>query len=220
MMAKRNYDNDYFSVTKVLDSLRKYGLEHWFKVTPYNQIIEKSKKSLQIGNTIHKTIQMHIELDEMRVETEFADEVLTAIKSFMLFKKEHPEIKLKKAEIQGTSEIYKFNWKLDCLGVENNKLILIDWKSAECKDCHKPIIYPEYKYQASAYTMAYNESYNENIEKAYIIAIAKDKVAYNIETLNKNYIEETFNDLFLPLLKICYLKRERGEMIYEQSIKG
>ena len=88
-MAKRQYDNDYVSVTGLLSILSNYGLMEWFKRTPYAQILEESNKGKTIGKQLHDVIQSHIDKQEAKIETEYPEEVSTALKSFMLFKKDN-----------------------------------------------------------------------------------------------------------------------------------
>lgn len=205
--TKRQYNNDYPSVTQILDVLRKIGLEMWFKFNTIKFINAESAKGKLIGTQIHDAIQSHIEAQEVKVETEYADEVMNALKGFMLFKKEHPEIKLHKSEIMLTSELHKFNGTMDCLGEINGETVVFDWKTAQAKDKDKPDIYPEYKTQVSAYTKAYNEINGTDIKKAFILSLAKDKVAYNFEGLEEQQINDEFNEVFLPALRILNYKR-------------
>lgn len=207
--ARRQYDNAYPSVTQVLDVLRKVGLEMWFKFNTIEFINAESAKGKLVGTQTHDAIQSHIELQEVKVETEYPDEVMNALKSFMLFRKEHPEIKLHKSEMMLTSETYKVNGTMDCLGEIDGVQVVFDWKTAQAKDKDRPDIYPEYKTQVSAYTKMYNEVNGTNINRAFILSLAKDKVAYNLEELTSQQIEDNFNEVFLPALKILtYQKRK------------
>lgn len=197
-MALRNYQNEYPSVTTILGVLRKLALEWWFKTNTLAFIEEKSKKGKEIGTQIHNVIQQFIEIGSAKIETSYPNEVTNALKSFMLFKKENSNIVLKKSEIALTSEQYKFNGTLDCVG----ETFIADWKTGEVKGKDKPTIYDEYLYQVSAYVNLWNEVNKTNIEKAIIVAVAKDKIAYNIYFMDKNEIEICFNEVFLPALKI------------------
>lgn len=216
-MAKkhREYDNDFPSVTQVLDVLRKVGLEMWFKINTPEFIKIESEKGKLIGTQLHSAIQSHIELNEVKVETTYPDEITNALKSFMLFKKEHPEIKLKKAEIKMTSLIYQCNGTMDVEAEIDNIIKIGDWKSGNAKDEDKPKIYDEYIAQLSAYLKFYNELYNKEVEEGFIAVFAKDKVAYNYRLIPKEEIDLCFNEIFLPALKICYgwksLKQIRKE---------
>jgi len=202
---KRQFDNEFPSVTQVLDMLRKPGLENWFKYTPIKEIKEQSEKGKLIGTQIHEAIHLYIETGTTKVETKYAEEVTYALKSFLKFRKEHPEIALKNAEIQLTSHTHQFNGTLDCLS-DN---LIVDWKTAAAKDKEAPDIYDEYIYQVSAYVSLYNEVNKTNIERAVIVSLAKDKEAYALRELNKEEITGAFNEVFLPVLRIWNYKNRR-----------
>jgi len=209
-MAKRDYPhNGYPSVTQVLDVLRKIGLEFGFKVNTLDFITKASEKGKLIGTQIHEAIEAHIEEREVKVQTQYPDEVMNALKSFMLFKKEHPEFKLQKSELALTSELYHYNGTLDCSGSKDDIPIILDWKSGEKKKEDKPKVFPEYKYQVSAYVKAYNEIKKSNIEKAAIVVFAKDGIAYALEEMEKQEIDDCFNEVFLSALKIINYQRRK-----------
>jgi hypothetical protein len=213
-MAKRNYDNEFPSVTQVLDCLRKPGLEWWFKQNDPAFIKAESERSKQIGTDTHSAIQSFIETGKASVDTQYAEEVTTALKSFMLFKQEHPNIELKKAEVQLTSKKYKFNGTLDCAGVYinedgNRETIVVDWKTSKVKNEDSPKIYDEYKVQVSSYCKLWEEKFRQPIHRAVIVAVAKDKVSYNWYVLDEKEINECFKQVFLPALKICNFQRKK-----------
>lgn len=211
-MAKRDYQNCYPSVTQVLDVLRKAGLENWFKYTPIKEINAKSEKGKLIGTQIHEAIDLYIVSGKTKIETEYAEEVTYALKSFMLFRKEHPEIILKNAEMALTSEKYKFNGTLDCEASRETAPIILDWKTGEAKEKDKPTIYDEYKYQVSAYDYLFQETKQIVPMADIIICFAKDKIAYNLYEMTRQETVEYFNDIFLSALKILNCqKRYRKE---------
>lgn len=205
----RDYENDYPSVTQVLGQLAKPALEAWFKKNTPEFIARESAKAKEIGTTLHQAIQDHIELNEVKVATDYPAEVMNTLKSFMLFKKECPQIKLHKAEIKMTSELHKFNGTTDCLGNDGEEVIL-DWKSGKCGDDIKPPIYDEYVYQVSAYVSLYNEVNKANIKRALILSLAKDKVGYNLKDISEAEIRGSFDNVFLPLLKVWQYKHKEG----------
>ena len=205
--AKRQYENDYPSVTEILGVLRKIGLENWFKFTPYAQIKKESDEGKLIGTQIHEGIQAYIETGEVKVSTQYAEQVMNALKGFMQYKKDNPDIKLRNSEIQMTSEKFRFNGTLDCIG-ENGSLVIFDWKTGKAKDKDRPDIYDEYKYQVAAYVHAYNETHGTDIHQAIILSLAKDKVAYNTYKMDKPEIDYWFLEVFLPALQI--LNAQKG----------
>jgi hypothetical protein len=206
-MAKkhRDYDNDFPSVTQILDQLRKPALEMWFKKNTLEFINAESAKSREIGTLLHEAIQSNIELSEVKIETQYTEEIVNALKSFMEFKKDYPNMKLKRAEIQMTSVQNRCNGTLDCLGNDGEEVVF-DWKTGKCKDDIKPAIYDEYFIQVAAYVAFYNELNHADISKAYILVLAKDKVSYNIEPITKPQLQIGF-EIFLNLLDIFKNKK-------------
>lgn len=213
---KRMYENSYPSVTECLGVLRKIGLEMWFKYNTAAFCDEKSKRGKEVGTQIHDAIQSFIETGSAKTETLYQDEVTNALKSFMAFRRDLPEISLHKSEIPLTSELHGFNGTIDCLS-DN---LLVDWKTGECKDKLFPPIYDEYKYQVAAYVYLYNEIHNTNIQKAIIVAIAKDKVAYSTYWMDAEEIKECFENVFLSCLKITNHQRNQKAREYALQSKS
>lgn len=209
-MAKRNYDNNYVSITGALGVLNEPALLNWFKVNTAKFCDEESARGKEIGILLHEAFQAHIELQEVRIETKYPDEVTNALKGFMLFKKENPKIKLKKAEIQMVSDTYEINGTLDCLGEENGKLVMIDWKNSKAGIKEKPVVYPEYLWQVSGYSMMYEDIFKIKINTAYAVVLAKDVVAYSLQKIERKEIEEHFNNIILPCIKIYYHQKKGG----------
>lgn len=227
-MAKRQYPNNGFpSVTEALGILRKIGLERWFKWNTAEFCDAKSKAGREAGTDIHNLIQKHIEGDELKIETKYQSEVQFAMKSFFLFKKEHPEIKLKFSEIPATSEKYGFNFTIDCTADLPDEYIIADWKTGEClkenkktgevTDKGKPTIYDEHLYQVSAYVKGFNDLMKADIKKACIVCFSKDTVAYNLQWLSAEEIDEYFNEVFLPALTICKLQKRKNTKINQKE---
>ena len=215
-MAKRDYDNDYPSVTTILGVLRKIGLEMWFKYNTAKFCDEKSNKGKLIGTQIHEAIQSYIETGTAKIETEYDKEVMNALNSFIAFRKNVPEYKLHKAELPLTSELHKFNGTIDCIG----EGIMFDWKTGEAKDKDVPTIYEEWKYQVAAYVWLYNEVNKTAIDQAIIVAVAKDKIAYNIYDMDKQEIEDCFQKAFLPCLSILNYKKQQKQIEKERKQNG
>lgn len=215
-MAQRDYQNKYPSVTTVLGVLRKVGLEFWYKNNTLAFINEAMKKGKEAGTDTHDVIHFFIETGQAKLETKYLEEVTYALKSFMLFRKENPDIKLENSEVALTSEIYQFNGTLDCKGNKNNIPAIGDWKSRLAKDKLKPDIYDEDKIQVSTYVKLWNEVKNDTIENAFVVALAKDKIAYNLCELNKEEIDVCFNDIFLHALQIYNAQKKLTQLRKEQ----
>jgi hypothetical protein len=188
--------------------LRKISLEFWFKKNTLEFINAESNKGKTIGTQIHDAIEHYILTGEAKIETEYAQEVTNALKSFMLFRKERPEINLKWSEMELTSEKYQYNGTIDCI----SDGLILDWKTGKAEEKDAPAIYDEYKYQVSAYVHLYNEVNNANIDKAIIVSVAKDKIAYGLYEMGAEEIKDCFNEVFLPALKI--LTYQKGKNFY------
>lgn len=201
-MAKRKYQNDYGSVTTILGVLRKIGLENWFKYNTAAFCDAESKAGREVGIDIHNVIEDIINTGTAKIETRYTKEVVTAMQSFQLFRKEHPEFTFESTELEMTSEKFKVNGTLDCIARKGNVLYIADWKTGNAKEKDKPDIYEEYLYQVSAYVYLYNEVTKSNVQNAFILSLAKDKVAYNFQELNLVEIERHFDNAFLPALSI------------------
>lgn len=198
----RDYNNEFPSVTQLISQLASPGLMNWFKRTSFAEINRLSARGKQIGTDTHLAIHHFIETGEAKIETKYPDEVTNALKSFMLFRKERSDIVLKNAEIALTSQKYLFNGQTDCLAEKDNKIILTDWKSADAKEKDKPAIYDEAKFQVSAYAYLISEVQKKDVDSAIIVAVAKDKIAYNTYEMDKQELDSCFNEVFLPLLRI------------------
>jgi len=206
-MAKRKYNNEFPSVTGIISQLASFGLMEWFKRTPYDEIMRESKRGKEIGTDIHSAIQNYIETGNATVDTSYPDEVVMALHSFVAFRKDFPDIKLIRSEKELTSLKHSYNGTIDCLG----EGILLDWKSAKAGDKDKPVVYDEARIQCSAYVYLVNEMEGTNYDRAMIVSIAKDKVAYNTYEMNKDEIDGYFNKVFLPLLGIFNFKQSQKQ---------
>lgn len=192
------------SVTTILSVLRKIGLENWFKYNTAQFCNEESAKGKLVGTQIHDAIEQYIQTGTANVDSEYADEVMNALNSFIKFRKDYPEVSLKLSEVALTSEKYGFNGTIDA----PNPPLLIDWKTGNAKDDDHPKIYDEHKYQVSAYVYLWEELNSDSpINEAWIVCFAKDKVAYSVYIMEKQEIDDCFNKVFLPCLSIYNYQR-------------
>lgn len=200
---KREYENDFPSVTQVLDVLRKPGLEQWYKVNTPQLIRDAMIRGRTIGTATHDAIESYINTGLLTTDTEYPDEVTMALNSFVLFRKEHPEIKLRQSETKMTSLKHGFNGTMDIIGEIDISVLAGDWKTTAAKDEEKPTIYDEAKTQVSAYRELWNElNPSSQLDRAFIVSLAKDKIAYAFEIIEKDELDSRFNEIFLSALKI------------------
>jgi len=215
-MAKRDYQNNYGSVTQILGVLRKIGLENWFKYNTAKFCDEKSSRGKIVGTQIHAAIEGNITGVQTPVETMYPEEVTNTLNSYLLFRKEHPEITFNLvAEMPMTSESYGYNGTMDAEAVRSRIMLPADWKSGECKKTKKgvfnpkPKIYDEMRYQLSAYVQLVNETRNIHVVNAIIVVFAKDTVAYNLYEMGEEELADCFSRGFLPALTIYNLQKEK-----------
>lgn len=211
-MSRDYPDNGYPSVTETIGVLRKIGLEMWFKFNTAKFCNDASNKGKLIGTQIHDGIESYITTGEAKVESEYGDEVTNALKSFMLFHRENPDMKLELSELSLTSNIHKFNGTIDCVSGD----VILDWKTGNAKEETQPKIYDEWKYQVAAYSYLYREIKGVDIQSAIIVAIAKDKIAYSLYKMDKQEIDDCFNRVFLPALSICNYQKEVKQKLKEE----
>jgi hypothetical protein len=209
---KREYENDFPSVTTILSVLRKIGLEMWYKYNTPAFCDEQSEKGKTIGTQIHEIIQNYIDGKPTELTTEYDAEIKTAVNSFLLFQTDNPKIKLQKSEIKMTSQL-GYNGTLDAVAEIDGRLLILDWKTGKCDKKGSPTIYEEYLPQVAAYVKAYNEMQGTDIDEAMIIVFAKDKPAYTTLTLKAADIDLAFNNIFLPALKIYNAQKEIKKII-------
>jgi len=186
----------------------------WFKYHTAKFCDEESRLGKTIGTEIHNAIEQYINTGAAKIESEHPEEVTNALNSFILFRKENPLIKLTLSEVALTSENHKYNGTIDA----PNPPILCDWKSGKCKDKNKPPIYNEFKTQCAAYVMIWNENNPSDwINTAYIVVLAKDKVSYNIHTMDWNEINNQFDEVFLSALKIKNYEIRQKQLAKEKK---
>lgn len=202
----RAYSNEYPSVTTILGVLRKPGLEMWYQKNSFKYICDAMNKGKTVGKQTHSAIEHFITTGKARIESEYPNEVINALNSFMLFRKEHSECNLVLSETALVHGLHKYNGTIDAPSPPD----LYDWKSGEAKSNEKPSIYDEWKTQCAAYVHLWNHNYPDKlIDRAHIVAIAKDKVAYNLYTIYEEEINDLFNQVFLPCLNILKYQKER-----------
>ena len=109
---RRQYDNDYPSVTTVLGVLRKIALESWFKYNTARFCNAKSSKGKLIGAQIHEGIHNLIQTGEIAVKTEYTEEVTNALKAFVQFRKDYPNLAIENSEVALTSRTHRYTTQL------------------------------------------------------------------------------------------------------------
>jgi hypothetical protein len=196
---KRDYGNDYLSVTEVLSHARKVGLEMWFKMRTKKECDELSAKAKEIGSQLHELIEASINGKNIGIKTKYPTEVQNGLNSFIKFinfMRKDATFTLKWAELQICDKEMELNGTIDCIGELEGTPVIIDWKTGECKGKEVPQIYPEYILQVAAYWKLYNlriETKEQSASSAIIVVFAKDKEAYGVVKLDEPDLEVAFN---------------------------
>jgi hypothetical protein len=194
---KRNYGNDYPSVTEILSILRKPGLEQWYKLNTKDFVDEESKKSRDYGTFVHSVIEKFIATGVVD-KTEISGAASTAIDSFSFFLDLNPDDKFANCETKMTSTKFKFNGTSDAIGFSGvGKKVLFDWKTSggDLK------IYDEYIAQVSAYVWLCGES-GAPVDGAKIVVLSRAKTDFIVGEYSTPELIWYFENLFLPALQI------------------
>jgi hypothetical protein len=213
--AKKDYPNNYPSVTQVLSVIRKRGLEMWLQYNTADYCNAERKKATEIGGELHKIIELFVKGQEPTVETNWGQELHNTVKSFLLFIRENKHLELKESEVRICNDTLKLNGTIDCIAAQKCKddecpypqatswipRVIIDWKTATAKTNALPPLYPEVLLQTAAYAKLYDEEYKDKvvpyqIEKVIAVCLAKDKVAYNKIEVGAQELNEIYANAF------------------------
>jgi hypothetical protein len=225
--GRRQYENDYLSVSEVLDHARKIGLEMWFKSKPMAEINEITAKARTIGTQLHEALQRQIEGSDasVMVKTEYPAEIQNVISSFTEFRKDNPNVEFIRSEMALSSDKLRLNGTIDCVGQEGvGQVVLLDWKTGELKGKKELPVYPEYLMQVSAYYQLHSEWCEgeglARVGSAKLVALAKDAVAYRVVELNPEELDWIYGSCFVPLQLFAYGKRELEEKFFGKKKKS
>ena len=101
-----------------------------------------------------------------RCSLDIAQKTINSFKGFIKWIKQS-RFQLSVTEETLTSLVHGFGGTLDCTGWLGDKLILLDWKTSKR-------VYVDYLLQIAAYTILWNEHYDEPIEEAHVILFHKE----------------------------------------------
>lgn len=189
-------------VTTVLGILNKPALVKWANNLGL-QGIDSSKytdEKAAIGTLAHQMIADYLKGD--RTDTSEYSQVQiaqaeNALLSFLEWETTHP-ITVVMCEKPMVSELYRFGGTVDCVGVINDSLCLVDFKTSGG-------IYPEMMVQVAAYRQLVREAGHE-VQQVFILRIGR--------TEDEGFEERRVNDLdkrwqiFLHALAIYRLQKE------------
>ena len=149
---------------------------------------EMLKEAGDIGDRIHTAIDAYI----MGQKPVLDADTKPGYDNFLLWLKES-QIKLNKGDTYIASLKMGYGGALDALGEKNGKLILLDWKTSN-------YIHETYSLQAAAYVMAFEETFDKDIDKAFVVRFGKEK-AWDVEIKEVNLLNSTKAFMFALDLK-------------------
>ena len=199
----RFYDIDgvnYPSVTSVLSMRKSEGLKKWRKSIGEDVANWEMRRCANRGKSLHTLVEQY-----MKNETPSIRDVLP-LGLFKLMKPYLDQIN----NIRLVDEImYSKNLTLagqvDCVAEYNGKLSVIDFKTANKERIEEWV--ENYFLQCTAYSIMYNETFNEPIEQIVVLMAAEDGSMKAFVKEPKDYEEElqkaiqTFYDTVNPQLQ-------------------
>lgn len=194
-------ERKYYGVTKVLSETKseedKASLQAWRDKVGEEKAEAILQESLKIGNSLDMMIEKFLAgtLGEIK---QYKDE--PGLKLFYQMKPVLENIDTIGLQIHMYSDKYKIQGYLDCIGVKNGVLTMIDFKNSRSRKSDKYI--RDYFLQASIYCLLIHEMTGIVIKDIMIILGIRDSFSTQIATAKlKDYIVEAkeriskFNEL-------------------------
>ena len=159
--------NKYFSITNVLSILSAPGIAKWRARVGEEEANRVSRKAASRGNAVHDMIENYVLNEEVKSDN------LLALQNFKEIK---PIIDTSLTKVYATEKrMYSKHLgvagTVDCVGVWNDRISIIDWKtSAKYK---KKEWISSYFIQACAYAIMWEERTGQPITQL-VVAIAGD----------------------------------------------
>lgn len=137
---------------------------------------KKKEEAADIGTRIHKWVERWIAGEKPELPDN--EKERKGVTAFLKFQKEH-NVKWLESEKIVYSKKYNFAGILDAVGTIGDKLTLIDFKSSNA-------LYDEYRFQVSAYQLAYEEMTGKKIDERIIIRFGKEDGEFESVTLDED----------------------------------
>jgi hypothetical protein len=166
---------------------------------------EVTNRSKNIGTIAHYLIECYCKGDEpnqdflddySKKENKFAEN------SFQLFKLwlEMHDVIIVNTELQMVSETYKYGGTPDIIAYVDKVLTILDIKTGSG-------VYPEVKYQLSAYKQLYNEKFNADLQQCIVIHIPYEKHNFTEYIFKKDELTVAFEG-FIHLLRFHEINKK------------
>ena len=185
----RFYDIDgknYPSVTSVLSMRKSEGLQKWRKSIGENVANWEMRRCANRGKSLHTLVEQY-----MKNETPSIRDVLP-LGLFKLMKPYLDQINnIRLVEEIMYSKNLTLAGQVDCVAEYNGKLSVIDFKTANKERIEEWV--ENYFLQCTAYSIMYNETFNEPIEQIVILMAAEDGSMKAFVKEPKDYEDELQN---------------------------
>ena len=170
------------SVTTILSSVVKPGLDKWKRQTPNWRKI--SSKACVLGTSVHREIEQYLLGKRGKVKHKMQFRAFQEWQKETGFKCSAVELKVKSSA--------GFGGSLDLFGWINDKHFIIDLKTSKQ-------LYPEMALQLAAYKFAFLET--SRIKEIEIGVLRLDKYAEEVEW--RVYTEDEYNEGIKEFLALC-----------------
>jgi len=140
---------DWPSVTEVCNCSMKWGLVYFYGKHGIKKAKEIANEAAGVGKGLHSYIHSYYTTRTNVVVESESKELDNTIRNFNLFEKQY-QVRPLFVEQVVCSEKHGYVGTFDCLSVDDNWLILEEWKTSKA-------IYPEYVLQTQAYWTALTE---------------------------------------------------------------
>ena len=191
---------NYPSVTSVLSLRKTEGLTKWRKSIGEDIANFEMRRCANRGKSLHKLVEQY-----MNNETPSIRDVLP-LGLFKLMKPYLDQINnIRLVEEIMYSKNLTLAGQVDCVAEYNGKLSVIDFKTANKERIEEWV--ENYFLQCTAYSIMYNETFNEPIEQIVVLMAAEDGSMKAFVKEPKDYEEElqkaiqTFYDTVNPQLQ-------------------
>lgn len=148
--------------------------------TEIDELVEQGRKAhielkdaaADVGTRAHAAINTLIDGGKL----DLTDDIKPAVDAFMAFVGES-HIKIEHGDRKIASLAHGYGGSLDALGIENGKLVVVDFKTSSG-------IYPEMGLQVAAYCEALRETYQlDYLPAAYILRLGKTKPEFEVRKI-------------------------------------
>jgi len=169
------------SVTTIIGAMdSKIGIEKWKERTPNWE--EEVRKSIIIGNSLHKSIEFFI---KKRQKPQIYNKNVERMFNIITYQLDSRNIKLLDSEVFVYSNV-GYAGTIDILADWHGKNLILDLKTSKK-------VHTSHKLQVTAYQKAYEELYNKKIDLIGIIRINKEDFVPQLYIIRKDKQEKFWN---------------------------